>query len=279
MPVPQDATVTFRLGGLLVFCFDKRRNHCHVGIHSNTDDHELRLRFVKKGPGLVSESEQRLTISHALLRRAPDLWLDVEGDPSPEQRIAEPFIIGSLDDPPTDPNDFRRVIDLEGEHFYNRPLRVRRDVLRPILVFAKGLFYTATLKSDLYMTVPVAPEGTTAAIAAGRSLGLIAEYVGANVYLANAQALVLRWGRNGPEILRLRKEEGTTYEIWVENVDAKGATPGTHFSHYYEAFEIRPDEPRILIDVHGLPKMGGGLGSPCELIRLSKSDGLASEGY
>jgi hypothetical protein len=201
----------------------------------------------------------------------------VEGDPSPEQRIAEPFIIGSQDDPPTDPNDFRRVIDLEGVHFYNRPLSVRRDVLKPILVFARGLFYTATLKSDLYMTVPVAPEGTMAPTVAGRSLGLIAEYVGANVYLANTQALVLRWGRNGQELLRLRKEEGTTYEVWLENVDAGGAVPGSHFSHYYEAFEIRPDEPRILIDVSGLPSMRGGIGIPCEVIWLSKSDGLASE--
>jgi hypothetical protein len=275
MPVPQDATVTFRFAGLLVFCFDKRSKHCHVGIHSKTDDHELRLRFVKKGPGLLNESEQRLTVSHALLRQASDLWLDVEGDPSPDNRIAEPFIIGSQDDPPTDPNDFRRVIDLEGEHFYNRPLRVKRDVLRPILVFAKGLFYTATLKSDLYVTVPVVPGGTTAAIEAGRSLGLIAEYVGANVYISNTQALVLRWGGGGPEILRLCKEEGITYEIWVENVDASGAVPGSHFSHYYEAFEMRPDEPRILIDVSGLPSMRGGIGIPCEVVRLSKSDGLA----
>jgi len=117
----------------------------------------------------MNESEESLTISHALLRQMPDLWLDVEGEPSHEQRIAEPFIIGSLNDPPTDPNDFRRVIDLEGEHFYNRPLGVRRDVLRPILVFTEGLFYTATLKSDLYRTVPVAPEATTAAAAISTS--------------------------------------------------------------------------------------------------------------
>jgi hypothetical protein len=39
MPVPQDATVTFRFAGLLVFCFDKGHKHCQVGIHSKTDDH------------------------------------------------------------------------------------------------------------------------------------------------------------------------------------------------------------------------------------------------
>ena len=105
----------------------------------------------------------------------------------------------------------------------------------------------------------------------------IAEYVGANVYLADAQALVLRWGRNGSELLRLYKEEGTTYKIWIENVDASGAIPGAHFSHYYDEVEIHPHESRILIDVCGLPPMRGGLGSPCEVVRLSKSAGLASE--
>jgi hypothetical protein len=214
-----------------------------------------------------------------LLHKLPDLWLDVEGDPSTEHS-AEPFIIGTEDDPPTDPNDFRRVIDLEGEHFYNRPLKLKREVLRPVLVVTQGLFYTATLKSDFYMAVPVTSEATTAAaaIGAGRSLGLIAEYVGANIYLTNTQRLVLRWGQNGPELLRLHREEGITHEIWVENVDARGAVPGSHFSHYYDAFEIRPDEPRILIDVHGLPTMKGGLGSPCETIQLGKSNGLGSGG-
>jgi len=267
MPVPQDATVTFRFAGLLLFCFDKLRKHCHVAVHSITDDHELRLRFVKKGPGPGMESEEKLTINHAMVRRSSDLWLDVEGDPSTEQQGAEPFIAGSRNDPPTDSQDFRRVIDLEGEHFYNRALTVRREVLKPVLVFAKGLFYTDTMTSDLYMTVP--PEGE----AAGRNLGHVAEYVGANIYLTNRQALVMRAGQNGSQLFRLNNEEGTTYEITIENVDASGATPGSHFGHYYDAVEIHPDEPRILIDVCGLPPMRGGLGSPCEVIWFSKSAG------
>jgi hypothetical protein len=109
-------------------------------------------------------------------------------------------------------------------------------------------------------------------------LGQIAEYVGANIYLVNGQSLVLRWGRNGQELLRLQREEGITHEIWVENVAAREAVPDSHFSHYYEAFEIRPDEARILIDVHGLPAMKGGLGPPCESIQLGKSGGLGSGG-
>jgi hypothetical protein len=74
MPVLQDPTIAIRFTRLLVFCFDKRLKHGQIGIHSKTDDHELRLRFVKKGPDLEDKSEQSLTISHDLIRLASDLW-------------------------------------------------------------------------------------------------------------------------------------------------------------------------------------------------------------
>lgn len=286
MPMLQGATVTIRFAGLLVFCFDRRHKTCQIGIHSKTDDHELRFRFVKKGPDPGSESEQTLTISHALIRRASDLWLDVEGKPSPERRIAEPFIVGRREEPPTDPHDFRRVVDLEGEHFYNRRLKVRRDVLMPILVFAKGLFYTATLTSDFYRTVPIASNGSDhphdhargapAETAKGRSLGQIAEHVGANIYLTHPnQALVLRAGLDGPELLRLEGEEGATYDITIENRDTPHAPAGSDFGYYYDAVELNQGEPRILLEAYGLPVPEGRPTGCCECIWLSKSDGLA----
>jgi len=278
MPVLQDATITIRFTGLLVFCFDKRLKHCQIGIHSKTDDHELRLRFIKKGPDLESESEQTLTISHGLIRRASDLWLDIEGEPSSKQQTAKPFIAGKWNEPLTDPQDFRRVVDLEGEGFYNRPLKVRRGVLRPVLFVAKGLFYSATLTSDAYRAIPVALNGGRKAIATGRNLGQIAEYVGANMYLTHPnQALVLRAGRNGSELLRLKKEEGATYEITVENVDTPQAPAGSDFDYYYDAVELNRGEPRVLIEAYGLPSFRGGLGSLCGCVWLSKSDGLVVE--
>ena len=115
-------------------------------------------------------------------------------------------------------------------HFYKRPLRVRRDVLRPILFVAKGLFYTAALTSDLYRTVPVTMNGATLTTSAGSNLGQVAEYVGANIYLTHPnQALVLRAGQNGAELLRLEREEGTTYEITIDNGDTPQAPAGSDF--------------------------------------------------
>ncbi|HKQ80475.1 MAG TPA: hypothetical protein VJ810_42665 [Blastocatellia bacterium] len=288
MHIPQDPTATIHFTGLMVFCFDKRLKHCQIGIHSKTDDHELRLRFIKKGPDPETKSEQTLTISHGMIRRASDLWLDVEGEPSTEQRTAEPFIVGRRDEPPADPRDFRRVVDLEGEHFYNRPLKVRRDVLGPILFVAKGLFYTATLTPDSYLAVPVASNGpdhpregargATGAIATGRSIGQIAEYVGANIYLTHAnQALVLRAGQNGSELLRLKKEAGTTYEITIENGDTPEAPAGGDFVYYYDAIALNHGEPRILLEPYGLPSFRDRAFPPCGPVGLGKSDGLVFE--
>jgi hypothetical protein len=273
MPVPQDPAVTIRFTGLLVFCFDKRSKICQIGALSK-DDHELRFRLVKRGPDPESESERTLTIPHDLIRWSSDLWLDVEGEPSSKQQTAEPFIAGGLNEPPSDPQDFRWVIDLEGEHFYNRPLKVRRGVLRPILFVAKGLFYAATLTSDFYQTIPVAADGAARTTTAGRSLGQMAEYVGANIYLTHPnQALVLREGRNGSEVLRLNGEEGATYEITVENGDTPQAPAGSDFHYYYDAIELNRGEPKILIEPYGLPALRG-YPAPCMPVDLGKSDGF-----
>ncbi len=277
MPVPQNPTIRLYFTGLLAFCFDKQRKQCQIGIHSKTDDHELRLRLAKKGPGPENESEQTLTISHESIRQTPNLWLDVEGELSPKQCAAEPFIAGRPGAPPTDPHDFRRVVDLEGEHFYNRQLKMRGGVLKPILLVTQGLFYTASLTSNPYRTVPVAPNGSTAATAAGRNLGQIAEYVGANISLSPSdQALVLRAGRNGAELLRLKKEEGITYEITVENGDTPQSPAGSDFYYYYDAFELNPGEPRILIEPYGLPTFGGIM-TTCGPIRFGRSGSFAGD--
>jgi hypothetical protein len=257
MPVPQNPTIVIYFTGLLAFCLDKQRGCFQIGVLSK-DDHELRLRCVKKVRGLEQESEQILTISHSLIRQTSDLWLDVEGQYSTGQSTAEPFIAGGPSESPTDPQDFRRVLDLEGEHFYNRPLKVRRDVLRPILFVAKGLFYTATLTSDVYQTLPVAADGKTRTPAAGRSLGQIAEHVGANFYLTRPnQALVLRAGQNGAELLRLEREEGMTYEITIDNGDTPLAPAGSDIHYYYDAVKMNPGEPKILVEPCGFTLLRG----------------------
>ena len=276
MPLPQNPTVKFSFRGLLAFCFNSRLKHCQIGVLS-TDDHEMRCQLIKKRSDPGSEEEQSLTISHGLLGQTSELWLDVEGGVTSGRRPAEPFIAGRWDEPPTDPRDFRWVANLEGPLFYDRPLKVRSGALRPILVITTGLFYSAKLTSDSYLALPEVPKGVRGATKAPGKLGQIAECIGADLCLHPNQALVLRAGWNGPELLRLEREEGVTYEVAVENLDKTQATVGRDFGHYYEAFELNQEEPRIFPVPYGLPSFGGGLGGICFVVWLSRSDGLMVE--
>jgi hypothetical protein len=264
MPVPPNPTVVVRITGLIAFCFDKQFAHCQMGIHSKTDDHELSIRFIKKGPGPEDESEQTMTISHALIRQSADLWLDIEGEPSPKQRTAEPFIADGNDEPPTDPHDFRHVVDLEGEHFYNRRLKIKDGVLTPSVFIRKGLFYTAALTSRRYKTKTISSDGVETS--PSRRIGQVAADIGVNIYLDHAnQALVLRAGsKGGAELFRLANEEGVTYEIIIDNRDnglSPPSQPGNHFAFYYDAIDLDPEESRILIEPNGSIESGDCIGS------------------
>lgn len=268
----QDDKIIIRFGGLLVFCFDKRRKICQVGVHSSTDDHELRLRLVKRGPDPESESEQTLTLSHAQIRQFSELWLNVEGEPAME-RAAERFIVGEPNEPPTDPQDWRWIVDLEC--LYNRKLRLRKGVLRPIVYVTTGLFYTAELSSEPYLAVPVTSTGTKRRRATSRSLGRIASVVGAHIHLTHPdQALVLRAGRNGSELFRLRREEGAKYEITVDNGDTPQAPAGGDFHYYFDAIRLKRGEPRVLLEPYGLPTLGDRAFPPCGPVETGMSDGF-----
>jgi hypothetical protein len=264
MLVPPNPTVVIRVTGLVAFCFDRQLEHCQIGIHSKTDDHELRLRFVKKGPGPETQSEQALTFSHAMIRQASDLWLDVEGEPSPKQRTAEPFIVGRNDEPPTDPHDFRHVVDLEGEHFYNRRLKIKEGVLTPSIYIRKGLFYTAALTSRRYKTKTVSADGVENG--SGHRIGQIAADIGVNIYLDHAsQALVLSAGNKGEaELFRFANEDGITYEVTIDNRDnglSPPTHPGNHFGFYYDAIDLDPGESKILIEPNGSIESGDCIGT------------------
>jgi len=258
MPIPGNSTVTIYFTGLLVFCFNKDKKHCQIGIHSQSDDHELKIRIVKKRDNTFIDSVQNLTIPHHMIREGSDLWLDVESSSPARQHLAERYLVGDYSKPPTDPQDFRHVIDLEGEHFYNRQLKIKKRVLNPSLFVCDGLFYTARLTSVSYQTFVADATGNAhkhggqgPAIA---SIGKVAAYVGANIYLSDSnEAVVLRAGQNGSKLFSLKRQnDETSYEITLENGPAPNVPAGDHFAYFYDAVDLTSNEPRILVTPTGM---------------------------
>jgi hypothetical protein len=247
MLMPPNPTVTIYFKGLLAFCFGVGNEYCQVGFHTKAMGHEVKVSVFKKHRNRIVNATPMLTLSHDMIRRSSDLWMDIEGA-TPKQQTAEPYIVngqGALID-----EDFRHVVDLEGENFYNRPLKIKGGILTPSLYLSSGLFYTAALTSHPYKTV-----SADATANSSRRIGRIATEVGANIYLDQAQALVLRaGGKEGPELFRLDHGEEVNYEITIDNGDnglSPPSHPGNHFGWFYEAIELNAGESKILVAPNG----------------------------
>jgi hypothetical protein len=280
MPIPPNPTFKLHFTGLVAFCFGAEFKYCQVGIHTRANGHEVRVSVYKKRENRIVSGVPALTLSHEMIRCSSDLWLDVEGETPPRQQTASPYIVDDQGAALIDDQDFRHVPDLEGENFYNRPLKIKDGILTPSLFIGKGLFYTAALTSHGYKTVLAdstdngfdhhahsSTEAGSQGHVQGRRIGRIAKDVGANIYLDHpSQALVLRiGGQEGAELFRLGNEEGATYEVTIDNGDnglSPPPHPGNHFGFYYDAIDLNPGEPKILIEPNGGSQVGdcGGLG-------------------
>ena len=66
---------------------------------------------------------------------------------------------------------------------------------------------------------------------------------------------MLRAGKkDDPELFRLRREDGASYEVTIDNGDnglSPPPQPGNHFGLYYEALNSEPGEAEILIAPNG----------------------------
>jgi hypothetical protein len=287
MPISPNPTITIYFKGLLAFCFGEQFKYCQVGFHTKANGHEARVSIYKKRGNRIVGAVPTLTFSHEMIRFSSNLWLDVEGETPPKQQTAEPYIVNDQSATLTDDQDFRHVVDLEGEHFYNRQLKIKDGVLTPSLFIGKGVFYAAALTAHGYKTVLAdstagdqdhhadpATEAAGPGHVSGRRIGRIATHVGANIYLDDeSQAVILRAGeKEGTELFRLNREEDATYEITIENYDTQPPS-GSDFAHYYDAIELAPGEPKILVEPNG-----GMTSGDCLVGWLSKSHRLDGDG-
>lgn len=235
MPVPQNPTIKIALTGLLALSFDPDRKNCQVGILQGILDHSLRFKVFKCTSSKKDPGSRELLLEINGEENNDDIILEVDKGDGTDTGIEfysnGPFTRDETDDT----QDFRWIVDIEGEEFHRGPLGVVPERLSPCFRVNDGLFYTGFLGlADVTQNgVPV--NGLTETY--------VAVFTAANIYLAANGKATVRHGPDATESLVLENLQDTTYKVQVFN-DCVRQIPidtGGDFHFYYEAFRKRFD--------------------------------------
>jgi hypothetical protein len=237
--------------GLMGMAYNKQ-GFCEVGMHCGPPKHNLAIEAYEV-PSLEppsypsSEPFYRYNFEESNDSLPETIKLDIV-----RPKYAHPWFY--LPDNQADENDFRRLIDLEGHNFYNRPLKRKHYTFKPKLHVKSGVFMTSKPTDKYYYRV--APNDS-------RYLGNVVELVIAAVYLNEYGYLAIRIGS---EELKLRPQSNRRYVIVIKNLcdpadcdfdpNSTKKEIRNDFHHYYGTFEIPKDKDEYeLIEAtsHALP--------------------------
>lgn len=263
-PIGRGANVVIGFHGLMCFCHTHRDagKECEVGIHNKAPDHTFTITVFKVSPAFDPPHEMDMTpyelyrgpfdISHTGNSRNDKVRFNVK---HPVKAAVEYFQQGA---PKEHPNNFRNILDLEGEDFYEAiELGKKSDNLGPRLRIDAGLFYTICKSGAEFRRV--------ASTGGQRDIGGIARMAAANIYLQANGSVTLKM-KNAPDV-EMSAADGKFF-VLVDN-GCQLVHPNCEvgdFILYYETFDIPPANAAIF----NLVKVGGGPatpapGSPCAL--------------
>ena len=144
-----------------------------------------------------------------------------------------------------DEEDFRWVVDLEGEEFHNEKLEFKDpSQIKPRIFISSGILYTEIIADEIMARVS----------ANGRqgpwSLGRVAFRVGMDVICKSVDGGVILRNKNDqseacpPLMNGLNNDPPNKYLITIENLctfDRNRAKPGTDFRHFYDVLRDSDD--------------------------------------
>jgi hypothetical protein len=242
-----NAFVRLSFDGLIGFCFRRRDDHrCEMGI-VQVKDHDPLINVDRINPNGTWKSmltNFALTPKHNVLIEVKDpVQTKSTTFPSP----AAAYEFDRLSDT-GDAEDFRWIMDLQGEDFHGEHLRLKRGgaedtVLRPRISIPSAIFYTLD-KTQHQFRRYTDPEDP-----APRPIGKIADRVGADILCRpgeKGQKLVTLKiaGQKDLELFRNTKE-GSAFRYWIRITnlcrytdDGKPVCPDqSDFPHYYRVAE------------------------------------------
>jgi hypothetical protein len=148
--------------------------------------------------------------------------------------------------------DFCWIMDLEGEFHGGQPLKLKQDVLKPIILLNNGELYTK-FKYDELEREQRPKSGSW------NPYGFVAETLALKVNLREGEHLVLSNG-TGQEVFRLPSAKGDVIAGLYnsppkdsKSMRASSAREPSHFLYYYDLFTNVAENEKVDIQ----PKQGG----------------------
>jgi hypothetical protein len=221
------ATVRISFNGLLALCINDNRQ-AEIGALRNVH-HVLTVDVNKVSPTGVS-------LFHFPVSPDQDIWIEaVKPATDGVTTYVNDQVQFNRQQDTGDPEDFRWLIDLEGEELHNQKLAISKsEMLNPRLHISNATFYTE--KKAVELSGRVTWDDDTRWVFLGR----LAETLAADILLDNENSEVIL--RSGADSLRLKKEPGTRYEIAVRNtrsgaMDMGHTRDASDFQFWYDAFQ------------------------------------------
>jgi hypothetical protein len=230
-----DITLVFK--GLFLIAFEKDKRFCQFGV-IQAERHCLKINIKTSASSLPAAPELSCKIPDG------DIHLEVTNRASG----VDTYEPGRFErNRRHDRRDFRWVLDFEGRELHNHQLPVRPGALKRSVFVYNGLFYAR----DTHEVIIRRPFHHTTGTAGDESLlpqtqsGLICKSVGCDIYLTDQEEFLFKYGPDGNYSIRLKKEQGISYEISVTNLcpeDVEPAPGSSDFALYYEVLNVPENE-------------------------------------
>jgi hypothetical protein len=251
MDLPHKTRIDLNFRGLFLLCFGENNSRCEAGV-VNVQDHCLKI------------TVKRLTliekVTHAVLPAellTEDIHFEILNRP---ERVE--IFKGSENFPRRSEEDFRWIVDLEGDEFHGRKLQIKQDAAIQRVVVHHGQFYARENHK-----VEIKPPESLAFSAS------ITQKVGCRLKVSQGEKAVLRFDKKRQ--LEFPQLDNTSYEIDIENLcmPAEGPSISSEagdFRHLYDVLMVDDSQQFdiLLANTEENPL------APCDMAWLSKHTSL-----
>jgi len=255
--------------------------HCLIGFHSKPTakhQHRLMIKAFRKVNGVCTQMG-----TTEMVPQGANLELEII---RPDVLDGVYFFQPPLTNGQMHNNDFRWVVNLEGDNWYNQTLN-RKPVHSPILRVRNGLFHTIMKTKSTFRRQK--PDGSGV-----RYLGSIANYVGANIYLQSGGQVNLNWPGH---IITCAQAANVKYELhFISHCKRSGTMVDCEFKPYhidktersdfymhFDGIDLPSDSEYEMIIAEGAtgdspPICGSGISdeSPCSAVSYAGLRGFPS---